>query len=620
MLKEIFVDLNNNKVDLKTDVKTDVYGKTLAVDRIIESANPDETVYISTYTPMAATGLGFSGKFNLYGISLVGGNLQGSRCGGLFDKFMTQLGVIGLQITGSTENKQVLYINEAGIPELIPLTEFGEKIKGTVDFANRIYEKYGTNLGLALIDPSTTGFLYNALVCNTKTGDVPNHAAGRGTTIFGRNGLVGIISKKPKDNLHRPDYDKKAVTALIRKLTAVKKNINLAGSDSKDNPLLGGTYGGAAKGRFDFGHGLTNLFRSANVPEEFYHSLLPDTIVRDQIKIANKHDLKIHRHSCTPGCPNKCVQFVFLEDKDGKVKKFKTGEWETVQGVINLGIFKDAIEVSSFILEHSNEFAYDHIEVLVALAALCLVSEIKENTGVHYGDKDSIISALKQAVDGKTKLGQLLRKGTAAIEKHYKIERHFTVGGHALPFHNGRSFIQTGLGLSWTFGRHGECCAGPGRHNFLGQPYDPADHSLDPKIHILNTIHAMTMYGAIDDCGTCFFIGPSIDTLVDFEMIYKIMGIKKTVPEMIQNAAESILKVYEFNKSRGIRIQSQPKHFYKKGTYGNKQTEKDAQVLNVPFELNEEYGLEVLKNVASGNQTISKELLVKSRSRYTQGY
>ena len=117
-----------------------------------------------------------------------------------------------------------------------------------------------------------------------------------------------------------------------------------------------------------------------------------------------------------------------------------------------------------------------------------------------------------------------------------------------------------------------------------------------------------------------FFIGPSLDTLVDFEMIYRAMGIKKTVPEMIQNAAESILKVYEFNRSRNIRIQSLPEHFYKKGTYGNKQTENDAQVLNVPFELNEEYGLEVLKNVASGNQTISKELLVKSRSRYTQGY
>ena len=616
MLKEILVDLNNDGVVLKENVKSDVFGKTLAVNRITESDNPDETVYISAYTPMGASGLGFSGKLNLYGISLLGGNLQGSRCGGLFDKFLTQLGVIGIKIYGKSNSKYVLLVEEDGKPELLFLDAFGDDIKGTVDFSNRIYKKYGANLALALIDPYTVDFKYNALVCNTKVGKAPNHAAGRGTTIFGRNGLLGIIVKKPTSNLHSFEYDKKAVSGLIRNLTAQKKNINIAGSDSKDNPLLGGTYGGAAKGRFDFGHGLTNLFRSANVPEEFYHSLLPDTIVRDQIKLADKHGFKINRYSCTPGCPNRCVQYLYFENEDGSIRTIKTGEWETIQGVINLGIFKDALEVSSFVLVHSNEYAYDHIEALVALAALALVSEIKEDTGVHYGDKDSVISALEQAVEGETELGKLLRQGTAAIEKHYGIERHFTVGGHALPFHNGRSFVQTGVGLSWTFGRHGECCAGPGRHNFFGKPYSPADHSLEPKEHILNTIHAMALYSAIDDCGTCFFIGPSIDTLVDFENIYEKMGIEKTVPEMIKDAAKSILKVYEFNKSRGVRIQSLPKHFYEKGTWGNKQTEKDALVLNVPFELNEEYGLEVLKEVASGKQTVPAEILIKSRRRY----
>ena len=616
MLKEIFINLNKNTLVIKENIKSDIFGKTLAIDRITKTENPEDTIYISAYTPMGASGLGFSGKINLYGISLLGGNLQGSRCGGLFDKFLTQFGFIGIKISGHSDNRQLLLINEDGSPELLPLSKFGDNIKGTVDFSNRIYKEYGTGLALALVDPSSTDFLYNALVCNTKIGKEPNHAAGRGTTVFGRNGLVGIIVKKPIANLHKFDFDRKEVSTLIRKLTAAKKNINIAGSDSKDNPLMGGTYGGAAKGRFDFGHGLTNLFRSANLPEEFYDSLLPDTIVRDQIKLADKHGFKINRYSCTPGCPNKCVQYLYFEDKNGKVQTVKTGEWETIQGVINLGIFKDALEVSSFILTHSNEFAYDHIEALVALAALALVSEIKEDTGVHYGNSDSIISALEQAVEGKTELGKLLQKGTAAIEKHYGIERHFTVGGHALPFHNGRSFVQTGTGLSWTYGRHGECCAGPGRHNFLGNPYNPADHSIDPKEHILNTIHAMTMYGAIDDCGTCFFVGPSIDTLVDFENIYNAMGYKKSVPEMIQNAAKAILKIYEFNISRGIRIQALPKHFYEKGTWGNLQTEKDALVLNVPFELNEKYGLEVLKNVASGKQTIPEEILVKSRSRY----
>ncbi len=616
MLKEIFVDLDEKSIELNEDISTGVYGKTLAVNRVIDSGNPDRIIYVSGYTPMAAAGLGFAGKMNLYGISLLGGNLQGSRCGGLFTKYLTSFGIIGIQITGDTVEKQVMIIDESGNSELVLLNKFGENIKGTEDFIHRLYKEYDEEIGVAVVDPSSTDFMYNAVVCNTKKGDVPNHAAGRGTTIFGRNGLVGIVVKKPKNNLHKLNMDRKKLTDLLRKITAAKKNINLAGSASKDNPLFGGTYGGAAKGRFDFGHGLTNLFRSANVPDEYYDDLLPDTMVHDQIKIAEENNLKIHRHSCTAGCPNKCVQFVFIQNENNEWKRFKAGEWETFQGVINLGIFKNVMEISSYILEHSNKYAYDHIEALVTLAALALVSEIKTDTGVRYGDKESILSALHQAAEGDTELGRLIRKGAAAVEEHYDIERHFTVGGHAMPFHNGRSFLQTGVGLSWTYGRHGEACAGPGRHNFLGEAYDPADHTIDPKIHIKNTMHAMTMYGAIDDNGLCFFMGPSVDTLVDLEMLYDTIGVKADVRKMIRDSANTILKIYEFNKSRGVNIRPLPKHFYEHGTYGNKQTEEDALPFNVPFELIKTYGFEVLNNVASGCETVPETLLEKSKSRY----
>ncbi len=616
MLKEIYVNLDNKSIEYKKDINTNVYGKTLAVNRVIDSDNPDRTIYISGYVPMASAGLGFAGKMNLYGISLLGGNLQGSRSGGLFTKYLTSFGIIGIQIVGETSTRQIMIIDESGNPEFVLLSKFGKDIKGSDDFIHLLYKEYGEEIGVAVVDPSSTDFLYNAVVCNTKKGDVPNHAAGRGTTIFGRNGLVGIIVKKPQNNLHKLDVDRKKLTALLRKITAAKRNINLAGSTSKENPLFGGTYGGAAKGRFDFGHGLTNLFRSANVPEEYYDQLLPDTMVRDQIKIAEENNLKIHRHSCTAGCPNKCVQFVFIQNKDNEWKRFKAGEWETFQGVINLGIFEDVMEISSYILEHSNKYAYDHIEALVTLAALALVSEIKTDTGVRYGDKNSILSAFQQAADGDTELGKLIRKGAAAVEEHYGIERHFSVGGHAMPFHNGRSFLQTGVGLSWTYGRHGEACAGPGRHNFLGETYDPSDHAIDPKIHIKNTMHAMVLYGAIDDNGLCFFIGPSVDTLIDLEMLYDAIGVKVDVRKMVKNSAETILKIYEFNKRRGVNIQPLPKHFYEKGTYGNKQTVDDALAFNVPFELIKTFGFEVLNDVASGRETLPESLLEKSRSRY----
>ena len=301
---------------------------------------------------------------------------------------------------------------------------------------------------------------------------------------------------------------------------------------------------------------------------------------------------------------------------DLRDKAVKAGEWETYQGVINLGIFDDAARTAAEIIEHSNNFAYDHIEGLVTLAALALVTEMKIDTGVRYGEKDSIMGALQQAVEGKTDLGMLFRQGAAAVERYYGIERHFTVGGHALPFHNGRSLLQTGVGLSWTYGRHGESCAGAGRHNFLGDPYDPADHSLAPETHVLNTIHGIIMYGALDEHGMCFFIGPSVDTLVDAEVTLQAMGLECDTREMVRSAAKTIRDIHAFNEKNGARIQPLPDVFYNTPSRGNAQSDDEAVVFNVSFDVIRDYGKKVLEEAAEGKVTISDDLLESSRARY----
>ncbi|MBN1636445.1 MAG: hypothetical protein JW920_08020, partial [Deltaproteobacteria bacterium] len=541
---------------------------------------------------------------------------QGSRSGGLIAQYLTRLGIVGIKVMGNSPEQLILVIDREGKAMLNPVSFYGKGIVGTGVLAERIYQRHGEDLGLALTDPSTSGFLYNAVVCNTRNGIKPNRSAARSTSIFGHNGLVGIAVASTSQNKTEDAYDRKKLSEVLRKIHKAKRNINLAGDASRENPLLGGTYGAAAKIRLDNGHGLTNLFRSANVPDEFYQDLLPETLASNQIDLSEACGIKITRHSCLPGCPNKCVQSVLIRDDSGDINLVKAGEWETYQGLINLGIFKDLIRAASEVMEHSNKYAYDHIEALVTIAALALVSEIKQDTGVRYGDNNSIMSALKQAAQGRTELGQLIRKGAAAVEAYYGVERHFTVGGHALPFHNGRSLLQTGIGLSWTYGRHGEACAGPGRHNFLGEPYDPADHNLDPKIHVLNTIHGITLYGALDELGSCFFIGPSIDTLVDYEMIFQAMGLDFDPKKQVKDSAQTILAIHQFNDKRGIHIQPLPRIFYEQTTYGNKQSPEDAVKFNVPFDIIQDYGIKVLDDVATGKTTIPDSLLEKSRRRY----
>jgi len=615
MLREIIVDLDRRTVDAPSGAP-DVFGKTLAVERVIAADDPERTLYLSGYTPLAASGLGFSGKLNVYGVSLLGRNLQGSRSGGLIGGRLTRLGVVGIRVVGESRAPLVLVIDGQARPRLAPLSEYGDSIAGTSEFARRLYASHGEDAGLAVTDPATTAFLYNAILCNSKPGGRPDRAAARSTTNFGRNGLIGVVAERAPAPLHAPDCDRAAAAALLRQVHAARSNANLTGDDSEANPLLGGTYGGAAKARFEGGHGLTDLFRSASVRHEVYESLLPETLVREKLELAARSGVRITRHSCLPGCPNRCAQVVLLTDERGEVTVARSGEWETYQGVINLGLFDAPMRVSAEIIEHSNEFAYDHIEALVALAALALAHELGHDSGVRYGDRASVMAALYQAAEGRSELGRLLRQGAAAVERRYGMERHFTIGGHALPFHNGRSMLQTGVGLSWTFGRHGESCAGPGRHNFLGQPYDPADHSLAPQIHVLNAIHGMVLYGALDEHGMCFFAGPSVDTLVDAERILQAMGVEADVAEMVRRSARTILDVYEFNCARGVRIEPLPRVFYETPTYGNGQGPADAVVFNVPFEAVRDHGLQVLREIASGECTIAAATLAASRARY----
>lgn len=617
MYRELLVDLTDQSVHLRTLDDLTEFGKALAVKRLIQAEDPFRTIYLTGYTPMNAAGLGFAGKMNMYGMSLLGKNLQGSRSGGLLSPYLTRLGIVGIQVTGQSAMQLILHIDQTGTGVLVPLKKYGDEIIGAFALSKSIYSRHRDDVAMAVTDPATTGFAYNAIGCNDKKAGLPHRVAGRGTTNFGRNGLVGIVVERSPEARQPVHFDKKAVAALLRIIHKNKWNKNLTGSADPATPSLGGTYGSAAKARFDNGFGLTNLFRSANVPESFYERLLPQSIVEQQIRLSEQSNIKISRHSCLAGCPNRCSQTILMRDGRGEIIATKAGEWETYQGVINLGIFDNVVETAAWVIHHSNDNAYDHIEGLVAIAALALATETKSDTGVRYGDLDSIKSAFIQAAKGDTDLGNLVRLGACAVENHYGLERHFTVGGHALPFHNGRSLLQTGVGMSWTYGRHGEACAGPGRHNFNGDPYDPAAHGLPAETHVYNTIHGMIMYGALDELGMCFFAGPSVDTLVDMEMIHSAMGLAANPKQMVMESARTIRDVHAFNAKQGVFIEPLPNQFYTQPTYGNAQSPDRAVVFNVPFDVIRDYGNTVLNDVADAKVTIPDAVLEKSKERYS---
>ncbi len=608
MLREILVDLDALAVRVG-NYEERSFGKELAVDRVVAAPEPERTVYLSGYTPSTAAGFGFAGKVNLYGVSLLGGNLQGSRSGGLLGSWLTRLGVVGVELRGACDDPQILLIDEQARPSLRPLSAYGRGIAGTSQLARALYARHGRGVALALCDPASTGFRYNALVCNARKGAAPSRAAARGSTLLGRNGLIGLVVAPCRRPLHGADLDRRGLGALQRSLSRRRANAALRGSDDPAQPALGGTWGAAARVRLEQGHGLCNLFRDAHVPPAAFQRLLPERTVRQQLALAAASGVQRRPHSCLPGCPNRCAQVVLLSDGQGGARALKAGEWETCQGLINLGVYEGLQDLAATVLAHSNEHAYDHIEALVTLAALALASEAGTDTGVRFGDRACVMAALQQAVAGRTELGRLIRYGAREVERCCGLERHFTVGGHALPFHNPRSLLQTGVGLSWTYGRHGECCAGPGRHNFLGRSYDPADHGLPAEEHVLNAVHGMVLYGALDAADHCFFSGPSLGALADMQLLWEGLGLRFDVGDALRRSACCIQRIHAFNAERGVRIQALPQVFYQGATRGCLQGEDEAVRFDIPFEVVRDAGARALDDVAAGRVGPPRELL-----------
>ncbi len=612
---EIHVELDAGSAVVEEAGGSERYGKELAVHRVVESRSPESTLYLSGFTPLNALGFPFAGKVNLYGVSRLGGNLQGSRGGGLLGTWLTRLDVVGIRIVGERKQPVVLLIDPQARPSLVPLADYGGPFVGAADLSRALYERHGRDVALAVVDPSTTGFRYSALMLNSRPGAVPCRAAARGTTRFGANGLVGIVVANTKTPRHGLVAQARTLRPAMRRLARGRRNPNLVGSADPSAPLLGGTYGAAARGRLEQGHGLTNLFRDAHVPSPVLARLLPERLVERQLQRAKASGYEPKGRSCMPGCPNRCDQVAIVPEAHHGFRVVKAGEWETYQGLVNLGIFEDLLELAAWVTEHSNDHAYDHIEALVACAAIARASEMGRDSGIRLGDAASIRSGLEQAVSGETDLGRLLRDGAATVESYHGLDRQFTVGGHALPFHNPRTLQQTGVGLSWTYGRHGECCAGPGRHNFLGQPYAPADHGLPADEHVLNAMHGMVLYGALDAANHCFFMGPSIGTLADLAAIHGLAGLAYDPRDELIRSARTIQRVHAFNADRGVRIQSLPSVFYERATRGCSQTEDQAVAFEIPFERVRDHGAEVLDDVARGNVAVPDPLLAAELER-----
>lgn len=165
-------------------------GKTMAAKIIydslparIEALSPENIIVIST-SPLTGSSAPCSSRFNISAISPLTGLLVSSNCGGDFGLHMKRAGLDALIISGKSEDKVYLDINEEGISIKNAAPLWGKKTGETQAL-------FGAKRGALVIGPAGENLVRYAAVVSGE------RVAGRGGVgaVFGSKNLKGLVAR-----------------------------------------------------------------------------------------------------------------------------------------------------------------------------------------------------------------------------------------------------------------------------------------------------------------------------------------------------------------------------------------------------------------------------------------
>jgi aldehyde:ferredoxin oxidoreductase len=362
-------------------------------------------------------------RISIGGKSPLTGGIKESNGGGTTGLKLARLGIHALIVEGQPEQGSwwVLHINAAGgslepADDLIGL--------GVYEASERLLDRYGRRVGIALIGPGGEQGYLSAGIQNLDKDHEPSRISARGGlgALMGSKGLKAIIIDD-EGGAPPPLVDKGLFKAAQKKYTdallehpqiAVYAQYGTAGMT-----LMCDGFGGLPTRGFSAGQ-----FEGA-----------------EQISGEAMHDLLVERggesnttHACMPGCVILCSNC--FGDADGKAVVSPV-EFETI-GLIgsNLGI--DSLDSIARINRELNDLGCDTIEIGAALGVAA------EAGMMTFGDAGKALELIDEIRSG-TPLGKLLGSGAARTAEELSVVRVPAVKRQALSAYDPRAIKGTGV-------------------------------------------------------------------------------------------------------------------------------------------------------------------------------
>jgi aldehyde:ferredoxin oxidoreductase len=362
-------------------------------------------------------------RISIGGKSPLTGGVKESNGGGTTGLKLARLGIHALIVEGQPEQGSwwLLRINDDG-GSLEPADDLIGS--GVYESSERLLERYGRRVGIALIGPGGEQGYLSAGIQNLDKDHEPSRISARGGlgAVMGSKGLKAIIiddeGGAPPPLVNKglfKEAQKKYTDALLEHpQIAVYAQYGTAGMT-----LMCDGFGGLPTRGFSAGQ-----FEGA-----------------EQISGEAMHDLLVERggesnttHACMPGCVILCSNC--FGDADGKAVVSPV-EFETI-GLIgsNLGI--DSLDSIARINRELNDLGCDTIEIGAALGVTA------EAGLMTFGDASKALELIDEMRSG-TPLGKLLGSGAYRTAEELGVARVPAVKRQALSAYDPRAIKGTGV-------------------------------------------------------------------------------------------------------------------------------------------------------------------------------
>ncbi|GMR11063.1 MAG: aldehyde ferredoxin oxidoreductase C-terminal domain-containing protein [Anaerolineae bacterium] len=402
------------------------------------------------------------------------GGVKESNAGGSTGLMLTHLGMKALVIEGQRHQEGwfVLLLSAEGgrfeaADDLIGL--------GVYETAKKLLERYGSNVGLALIGKGGEMGLRSAGIQNLDKDREPSRIAARGGlgAVMGSKRLKAIVidsshgAPPPIDNqeLFRQAKANYTKELMDHPQTKAYAEFGTAGMVNLCNHIGGMPTRGFSSGSFENAEAISG---------EAMRDLLVERGGEGKTT-----------HACMAGCTIQCSN-IFADQEGNKV--VSPLEYETI-GLVGSNLGLDDLDSIAALNRELNDLGLDTIEIGVALGVAA------EAGLMEYGDSGRALELVQEIREG-TELGIALGHGAVAAARKLGVERIPATKGQAMSAYDPRTIKGTGVTYA---------TSPQGADHTAGLTIRAKVDHLDPVPQAELSLNSQINMAGYDSLGVCLF-------------------------------------------------------------------------------------------------------------------